>query len=80
MIIDAVHSGSFGKAKTRRDPVFGFDMTAERPGVSANVLVPRHGWAGESDQAAQKPAGLSHDNFQTWESGIGTDIRAACPA
>ena len=31
-IIDAIHDGSLAKAKTERDPVFGFDVVAECPG------------------------------------------------
>ena len=30
-IIDAIHSGALAKAKTQRDPVFGFDVVTECP-------------------------------------------------
>jgi ATP-dependent phosphoenolpyruvate carboxykinase len=33
-IIDAIHSGSLAQAKTERDPVFGFDIVTEVPGVA----------------------------------------------
>ena len=37
-IIDAIHSGALAKAKTERDPVFGFDVVAECPGVPSEIL------------------------------------------
>jgi ATP-dependent phosphoenolpyruvate carboxykinase len=81
MIIDVVHCGPLGKTKIGRDRGSGFAVTVKCPGVSASVLVPRQGWVRKSEyQAAQKPAGLSRDNFQTYKSGVGPDIRAVCPA
>jgi ATP-dependent phosphoenolpyruvate carboxykinase len=44
-IIDAIHSGAFVKAKTERDPVFGFDVVTESPNVPAGILIPRNFWA-----------------------------------
>ena len=32
-IIDAIHDGALAKAKTERDPIFGFDVATECPGV-----------------------------------------------
>jgi len=36
-IIDAIHSGALAEAKTERDPVFGFDIVTEVPGVPSEI-------------------------------------------
>jgi phosphoenolpyruvate carboxykinase (ATP) len=81
-ILDAIHDGALVKAKTERDPVFGFDVVTECPGVPAALLTPRSVWsdAARYDAAAAKLAGLFRENFRTYESGVGPDIRAAGPA
>ena len=63
-IIEAVHSGALAKAKTQRDPVFGFDVVTECPEVPKGILLPRDAWADKAayDAAAKKLAGLF------WES------------
>jgi phosphoenolpyruvate carboxykinase (ATP) len=81
-ILDAIHDGVLVRAKTERDPVFGFDVVTECPGVPAALLTPRSVWsdAARYDAAAAKLAGLFRENFRTYESGVGPDIRAAGPA
>ncbi len=81
-IIDAIHSGALARAKTQRDRVFGFDVIAECPGVPEGLLLPREAWADKAayDATAQKLAALFKENFKTYESGVGAEIRAAGPA
>jgi phosphoenolpyruvate carboxykinase (ATP) len=81
-IIDAIHSGALTHAKTARDPVFGFDVVAECPGVPVDILTPRGAWAETSayDAAARKLADLFRHNFKTYEAGVGAEIKAAGPA
>jgi phosphoenolpyruvate carboxykinase (ATP) len=81
-IIDAIHSGELAKAKTERDPVFGFDVATECPGVPKGILVPRGAWADGSayDAAARALAGLFRENFKKYEAGVSAEIRAAGPA
>ena len=52
------------KAKTQRDPVFGFDAITECPDVPRGILLPRDAWADKTayDAAAKKLAGLFRDN------------------
>src|SRR6516165_10002707 len=59
-IIDAIHSGALVKAKTQRDPVFGFDVVSECPNVPAEILIPRNVWADKTafDATAKKLADL----------------------
>jgi len=81
-ILDAIHDGALVRAKTERDPVFGFDVVTECPGVPAALLTPRSVWSDPAryDAAAAKLAVLFRENFRTYESGVGPDIRAAGPA
>ena len=78
-IIDAIHSGALATARRQRDPVFGFEVITECPGVPSEVLVPRNTWADKSayDAAAQKLAGLFRANFKTSESGVSAGVRRA---
>jgi len=80
-IIDAIHSGALSQTKTARDPIFGFDVVTECPGVPAQILVPRNAWADPAayDATAKKLAGLFRDNFKTYESGANADVMAAGP-
>jgi phosphoenolpyruvate carboxykinase (ATP) len=59
-IVDAIHRGALASAKTRRDPVFGFEVVTECPGVPAEILWPRDAWADPSayEASAKKLAGL----------------------
>jgi phosphoenolpyruvate carboxykinase (ATP) len=80
-IIDAIHSGALTKAKTQRDPVFGFDVVTECPNVSAEILTPRNVWADKAafDATAKKLAGLFTKNFAAFEGGVNTEVKAAGP-
>ncbi len=80
-IIEGIHSGALAKAKTQRDPVFGFDVVAECPGAPREILLPRDAWSDRAayDAAAKRLAGLFRDNFKAYESRVGPEIRAAGP-
>jgi hypothetical protein len=47
-----------------RDPVFGFDVVTEYPGVPGEILLPRESWDDRAayDATAQKLAGLLTKN------------------
>jgi phosphoenolpyruvate carboxykinase (ATP) len=80
-IIDAIHTGALAAAKTTRDPTFGFDVVTECPNVPRDILVPRNTWADKAayDATASKLAGLFRENFKTYETGAGADVKAAGP-
>jgi phosphoenolpyruvate carboxykinase (ATP) len=81
-ILDAIHSGGLAGAKTRRDPVFGFEVVTACPGVPSEILWPRDTWSDKAayDAAAKKLAGLFIDNFKKYESGASAEVRAASPS
>src|SRR5437773_2588322 len=78
-IIDAIHSGALATAKTERDPIFGFDIVINCPGVPPEVLLPRNTWkdAAAYDETAAKLAGLFRENFKKYEADVGPEVRAA---
>jgi phosphoenolpyruvate carboxykinase (ATP) len=80
-IIEAIHSGALGKAETQRDPVFGFEMATECPGVPGTILVPREAWTDKAafDATAKKLAGLFQANFKSYEGSAGAEVRASAP-
>jgi phosphoenolpyruvate carboxykinase (ATP) len=81
-IIEAIHSGALANTKMERDPIFGFDVVTECPGVPADILLPAKAWADTSayNAAARKLASLFKENFKKYESGVSAEIRAASPA
>ena len=40
-IVDAIHTGALTTAETQWDPVFGFEVLTECPGVPADILNPK---------------------------------------
>ena len=81
-IIDAIHDGALGRARIERDPVFGFDVVSECPGVPADILLPRDAWNDKAayDATATRLAGLFRDNFRKYESSVSEEIKAALAA
>ena len=77
-ISDAIHDGAVATAKTERDPIFGFDVATECPGVPREILTPRSVWADASadDTTARRLADLYRDRFKKYESGVSTEITA----
>ncbi len=71
-IIDAVHSRALLEAHVVTDPIFGFDVPTECPGVPPNILVPRNTWkeAEAYDRAARKLAGLFAANFENFRDEV----------
>jgi phosphoenolpyruvate carboxykinase (ATP) len=80
-ILDAIHGGALAVAKTKRDPVFGFDVVTAAPGVPSEILWPRDTWTVRAayDAAARKLAKLFIDNFKQYEGGASAEVRAAGP-
>src|SRR4029453_17272105 len=80
-IIDAIHCGALANVKTTRDPVFGFEIVAECPGVPSEILRPRESWADKSgyDATAKKLAGLFNKNFESYAAGASAEVKAAAP-
>jgi phosphoenolpyruvate carboxykinase (ATP) len=80
-IIDAIHDGALAKSKTARDPIFGFEVATECPGVPTEILTPRAVWADPAgyDATARKLADLFRENFKQYAAGVSAEIAAAGP-
>jgi phosphoenolpyruvate carboxykinase (ATP) len=80
-IIRAVLAGELDGVAYRRDPLFNLDVPTGCPGVPSDVLEPRSTWRDTAayDRQAAKLARMFADNFQTFESGVPAEVRAAGP-
>lgn len=65
----------------RKDPVFGFEVPLEVPGVPQDLLDPRKTWADKEayDRQAERLARLFQDNFQKYAQGVEEAVRRAGP-
>jgi phosphoenolpyruvate carboxykinase (ATP) len=80
-LVDAINSGTLADAPTETDPIFGFEVPTEVPGVPANILVPKNTWADKNafDEAAKKLAELFVENFAKYADGVSRDVLEAAP-
>ncbi len=80
-IVDAIHAGQLNDAKTETDPVFGFEVVQECPGVAPNLLRPRDTWPDPAayDQTAAKLADLFRKNFTKYSDTASEEVRKAGP-
>jgi phosphoenolpyruvate carboxykinase (ATP) len=80
-MIRAALAGDLDGVAYRRDPLFNLDVPTGCPGVPVEVLEPRSTWRDTAayDRQAAKLARMFADNFQTFESGVPADVRAAGP-
>ena len=63
--IDSILDGSIKDATFNEDPLFGFAVPEELPGVPRDMCNPRDAWSDKAayDAQAQKLAGMFSDNF-----------------
>jgi len=79
--VDAVLDGSIQMAEFTEDPVFGFQVPTELPGVASNVCNPREAWADKDayDSQAKKLADMFKDNYVQYTGPGVTDYTAFGP-
>ena len=65
-LLDAALSGELESAQMRTDPVFGFDVPVQVPGVESGLLDPRSTWRDPDayDRKARELARMFRDNFE----------------
>jgi phosphoenolpyruvate carboxykinase (ATP) len=80
-LLHAALSGALGGVEMRTDPVFGFEVPREVPGVDSRLLDPRSTWAdGEAyDAKAHELAELFRQNFVQF-ADIDPEVAAAGPS
>lgn len=80
-MVRAVLAGQLHSVRTQRDPVFGFEVPVEVPGVPATVLTPRKTWADPTayDAAAANLARMFRENFEKYAPGVSETVKSAGP-
>ncbi len=80
-LIHAALSGRLEHARFRTDPVFGFEVPMEAPGVDPRLLDPRSTWRRpeEYGEKAVALARMFRDNFDRLASAAGPEVAAAGP-
>ena len=80
-VIAAALSGVLDRGEFTKDPVFGFDVPDECPGVPTELLTPRRTWSdpSEYDSKAAHLADLFRENFREFVEMAGADLEAAGP-
>lgn len=80
-LLQAALSGALEGVPYRQDPVFGFEVPLEVPGVPKELLDPRETWEDKEayDRQARKLATLFQENFQKYADGVEEAIRRAGP-
>jgi phosphoenolpyruvate carboxykinase (ATP) len=78
-LLRAALDGSLARGRFRRDPFFGLSIPEQVPGIPAEVLDPRQGWADRSayDRMARELVRRFEKNFEGYEAGVGDEVRAA---
>ncbi|HEU0111005.1 MAG TPA: phosphoenolpyruvate carboxykinase (ATP) [Flavisolibacter sp.] len=80
-MISAALDGILNDVETTTDPVFGFAIPKEVPGVPSDLLIPRNTWTDKEayDEKAKYLAGLFIKNFEKYASGASPETMAAAP-
>jgi phosphoenolpyruvate carboxykinase (ATP) len=80
-LLRAALDGSLEKATMKPEPVFGFLVPSECPGVSSEILDPRGTWSRASDYDAQarKLAVLFQENFAQFKDQSSKSVQEAGP-
>jgi phosphoenolpyruvate carboxykinase (ATP) len=80
-MVRAALGGELANVPTTVDPVFGFEVPTAVPGVPSTVLTPRDTWPDPAayDAAAERLAGMFHENFEAYAAGVSEAVRAAGP-
>jgi phosphoenolpyruvate carboxykinase (ATP) len=80
-VIRAAINGELDGVEYRTDPVFGFEVPTECPGVPTELLNPRSTWSDPAayDAKAKELAGLFAENFAEFAEQAGAELANAGP-
>ncbi len=80
-VIRAALNGDLDRVEYRSDPVFGFEVPVECPGLPIELLTPRETWGdpNEYDARAAELAELFRANFEEFAELAGAELAAAGP-
>jgi phosphoenolpyruvate carboxykinase (ATP) len=74
-------SGELDGVQYREDPIFGFEVPVEIPGVAPALLDPRSTWSDPDayDRKARELARMFRDNFEQFADDAGEAVVEAGP-
>jgi phosphoenolpyruvate carboxykinase (ATP) len=80
-MLRAALSGELDGVEYREDPIFGFEVPLEIPGVAPALLDPRSTWTNpqDYDRKARELARMFRDNFEQFADEAGEAVVAAGP-
>ncbi len=80
-MVRAILEGKLDDVPTREDPVFGFHVPSECPGVPPEVLDPKSTWSDGAayDAQASKLAGMFRANFEQYGNDVSAQVAASGP-
>jgi phosphoenolpyruvate carboxykinase (ATP) len=80
-LLHAALEGGLREVEFRTDPVFGFEVPVEVPGVDTSLLDPRSTWADPDayDRKARELATMFRENFEKFADSTGESVTAAGP-
>jgi phosphoenolpyruvate carboxykinase (ATP) len=80
-MLHAALSDRLDEVPFRTDPVFGFEVPLEVPGVDSRLLDPRATWRDQDayGEQARRLARMFVDNFEQFATTMGPDVAAAGP-
>jgi phosphoenolpyruvate carboxykinase (ATP) len=80
-MLRAALSGELDRVSFSKDPVFGFEVPTQVPGVPTEVLSPRTTWSDPAgyDKQAERLAAMFRDNFEQYRSEVPASVAAAGP-
>jgi phosphoenolpyruvate carboxykinase (ATP) len=80
-MLSAALAGELDGAEYREDPIFGFEVPVEIPGVDAKLLDPRSTWSDPEayDRKARELARMFRDNFEQFADEAGEAVVDAGP-
>jgi phosphoenolpyruvate carboxykinase (ATP) len=80
-MITAALEGKLDNVNYTQDPLFGFSIPTEVPGVPTEVLIPRNTWVDKAayDQKANELAAKFNANFDKYSEFADAEMRAAAP-
>jgi phosphoenolpyruvate carboxykinase (ATP) len=80
-MLAAALEGELDDVEYREDPIFGFEVPVEVPGVVSSLLEPRSTWSDPDayDRKARELARMFRDNFEQFADEAGDDVAGAGP-
>jgi phosphoenolpyruvate carboxykinase (ATP) len=80
-ICDAINEGTLKTAKTRKMPIFDFDVIESIPDVPSDIMWPESGWKDKAafNNTCNKLANMFLANFKNFGSKATPDILKAAP-